>query len=202
VTLFEEEIKRGYTTEAERSRLSVELGVQRSRLLQIAELSLVGMISVSSSGVLLEANERWFEITGHPRDRVHEMAWMDAIIESSVPVMEEGWTRLTRDGLSWSSELQLKKPWHDPATGEKIDHWILAACQPEIDEDGTVKTIMGSITDITQQKRSAKDAETRAQLSEQLLLRTKEAEAMQNQRLKEAEETRRQQNNFIDMTSQ
>lgn len=61
---------------------------------------------------------------------------------------------------------------------------------------------MGSITDITLQKRSAKDAETRAKLSEQLLLRTQEAEALQNQRLKEAEETRRQQNNFIDITSQ
>lgn len=61
---------------------------------------------------------------------------------------------------------------------------------------------MGSITDISLQKRSARDAETRARLSEQLLLRTQETEALQKQRLEEAEETRRQQNNFIDITSQ
>jgi hypothetical protein len=79
---------------------------------------------------------------------------------------------------------------------------MLADCSPEFAEDGTLGTIMGSITDITLQKRSAKDAEARAQLSEQLLLRTQEAEALQKQRLKEAEETRRQQNNFIDITSQ
>jgi hypothetical protein len=96
----------------------------------------------------------------------------------------------------------MKKPWIDPTTGEEVDNWILAASQLEFGSDGSIKTIMGSITDISLQKRSAKDAETRARLSEQLLLRTQEAEALQKQRLEEAEETRRQQNNFIDITSQ
>jgi hypothetical protein len=96
----------------------------------------------------------------------------------------------------------LKKTWHDSNTGEEVDYWILNASQPEFAPNGALKAIMGSITDITLQKRSAKDAETRAKLSEQLLLRTQEAEVLQNQRLKEAEETRRQQNNFIDITSQ
>jgi len=49
---------------------------------------------------------------------------------------------------------------------------------------------MGSITDIALQKRSVRDSETRAKLSEQLLLRTQEAEVLQKQRLNEAEETR------------
>ena len=39
---------------------------------------------------------------------------------------------------------------------------------------------MGSTTDITLQKRSAHDAETRARLSEQLLLRTQEAKKNEN----------------------
>ena len=68
----------------------------------------------------------------------------------------------------------MKKPWYDPATGEEADNWLLAAAQPEF-SGGKIKTIMGSCTDITLQKRSAKDAETRAKLSEQLLLRTQEA---------------------------
>jgi PAS domain S-box-containing protein len=202
VTLFEEEIRRGETTEVERSRLSEELAVQRSRLQRIAEASPIGMFSMSSSGLILECNDRWFELTGHPKDVMYEMSWMEVLKESSIAAMEEGWHQLTKDGMSWSAELELKKPWYDPATGEKVDNWVLADCQPEFGEDGTVKTIMGSITDITLQKRSAKDAEARARLSEQLLQRTQEAEALQKQRLKEAEETRRQQNNFIDITSQ
>ncbi len=91
---------------------------------------------------------------------------------------------------------------YDPTTGEQFENWILADCSPEFGEDGTVKSVMGSITDISFQKRSSKEAEARAHLSEQLLLRTQEAEALQKQRLNEAEETRRQQNNFIDITSQ
>ena len=101
--------------------------------------------------------------------------------------------------MSWSAELELKKPWYDPAIGEEIENWVLCDW---FDEDGDVRTIMGSVTDITLQKRSAKDAEARAQLSEQLLQHTQEAEALQKQRLEEAEESRRQQNNFIDITLQ
>lgn len=202
VTLFEEEIRRGKDTEVERSRLSEELAYQRSRLQRIAEQSPVGMFSVSSSGLILEANDRFFDITGLQRDELDEMSWMEAYKESSKPVVSEGWVRLTKDGIGWSAELELLKPWIDPATGEQIENWVLADCSPEFDEGGVVKTIMGSLTDISLHKRSAKDAEARARLSEQLLLRTQEAEALQKQRLEEAEETRRQQNNFIDITSQ
>jgi PAS domain S-box-containing protein len=200
--LFEEETRRSHTTEAERSRLSEELAVQRSRLQRIAEASPVGMFSISRAGLILEANDRWFQLTGHPRDELYEMSWVELYKESSLSKLQEGWARLTKDGRSWSAELELKKDWFDPVTGEKVDNWVLADCQPEFAEDGTVRSIMGSLTDITLQKRSAKDAEARARLSEQLLQQIQETEALQKQRLKEAEETRRQQNNFIDITSQ
>ena len=61
----------------------------------------------------------------------------------------------------------------DPITGEVIETWILATGQPEIDYDGTVKSVMGSVTDIS---------------------RIKWAEGLQNRRLLDAEETRRQTN--------
>jgi PAS domain S-box-containing protein len=153
------------------------------------------MFSIEPNGLLLGANDRWFEMTGHPRDRVYEMSFMETIAESSRQAMEMGWRRLTIDGMPWSGELQMKQKWYDPATGEEHDNWMLAAAQPEYSAGGTVKIIMGSLTDITAQKRSAKDAEARARLSEELL-------NLQKERLEEAEETRRQQNNFIDMTSQ
>jgi len=109
VSLLENEIRRGLTAaEAaalERSRLSEELAVQRSRLQRMAEVSPVGMFSIDVDGVLLEANDRWFEMTGHPRDDLYAMSWMELIHESSVPVMEAGWGRLTVDELPWSAEL-------------------------------------------------------------------------------------------------
>ena len=63
---------------------------------------------------------------------------------------------------------------------EEMDYWVLATSQPELAEDGSLRSIMGSITDISHLKW---------------------AQGLQNRRLQEAEETRRQQNEFIDITS-
>jgi PAS domain-containing protein len=109
VTLFEAEIKRGISAaEAaaiERSRLSEELAVQRSRLQRMAEISPVGMCSISPDGVLIEANDRWYEMTGHPRDLSDPMSFMSLIDDKSVEAMQKGWERLIADQMPWSAEL-------------------------------------------------------------------------------------------------
>lgn len=178
VTLFEAEIRRAKEAEMERSRLSEELAVQRSRLQHIAEASPVGMFSVTDTGIILEGNDRFFDITGLRRDELTEISWEAVYTPNSMALIRENCAKLHNEGAKWSAELELLKPGKDPATGETIENWVLANCSPEFDKDGAVKSIIGSITDITLQKRSAK------------------------QRLEEAEETRRQQNNFIDITSQ
>ncbi|CZS88736.1 related to sensory transduction histidine kinase [Rhynchosporium graminicola] len=183
VMMLEAEVRRGLTAaEAaalERSRLSEELAVHKSRLQRIAEVSPVGMFSVDAAGLLLEGNDRWFEMTGHSRDKIFEMSWVETVHDDSIRILREGWKIMTVEGIPWSAELQLKKPWYDNVTGDQVDSWIIAACQPEF-WDGKLKTVMGSMTDIS---------------------RIKWAENLQARRLLEAEETRRAQNNFIDITS-
>jgi hypothetical protein len=94
VTLFEGEIKRGLNAAGavalERSRLSEELAVQRSRLQRMAEISSVGMHSMAADGTLLEANDRWFEMTGHPRDLNDPMSFMGLVDDSSIEELEKG----------------------------------------------------------------------------------------------------------------
>jgi PAS domain-containing protein len=189
-------------------------------LQRIAEISPVVMFSIDSEGVLLEANDRWFEMAGRPRNTVYAMSWIDTIMESSVAVMEKGWERLTVDGIPWSAGLvgqtlrqvifkeqhtdcanlqQLKKPWYDSATGEEVDSWMLAHISPNFRRESSEYNGIHHRHHVA--RRYAIDAEARAKLSEQLLLRTQEAEELQNKRLKEAEETRRAQHSFIDITS-
>lgn len=179
VTLFQDEIRRGTNAAevavAERIKLSEELAFQKSRLQRIAEVSPVGMFSVDSDGILLEANDRYYEITNHPRDTVAKMSWLKTIAPSSIPTMMKGWEKLTIRNQPWSGELQLIKPWYHSITGEEFDNWILASYQHEFSSDGSIKSIMGYCTDITLQKRFAKEMEDRAELSEQLLLRTNQA---------------------------
>jgi PAS domain S-box-containing protein len=180
--LFEEEIRRSRdAAEAaalQQEQLTQQLAVQTSRLRRMTELSPLGMFLISPDGVLTEANDRWYEMTGHPRDETHEMSWMDQIDEGCKKEMEEGWHRLVVDHLPFTGELQLKG--ESTFNGESIEYWVLSNAQPEFASDGSLRSIMGSITDISHLKW---------------------AQGLQDRRLQEAEETRRQQNEFIDITS-
>lgn len=184
--LFEEETRRSRdaveAAQLERARLTQQLDLQASRLRRMTELSPLGMFLISPEGVLREANDRFFEMTGHTRDSQYEMSWMDFIMPSSTRTMEDGWHRLVNEHRPWSGELQLKIRIAKPLNlhGEAIDYWCMFTAQPEIAPDGSLRSVMGSITDISHMKW---------------------AQGLQEHQLREAEETRRQQNEFIDITS-
>lgn len=184
--LFEEEVGRSKdAAEAavlESEHLSQQLTLQTNRLKRMTELSPLGMFFLDPTGVLREANDRYYEMTGHPRNTTHEMSWMEPIVDGSKKVAEEGWHIMLVEHQSWTGELQLKKLLVQPVDldGEDIDYWVLVSAQPEFAADGSVRAIMGSITEISHLKW---------------------AQGLQNRRLQEAEETRRQQNEFIDITS-
>ncbi|QSZ30259.1 hypothetical protein DSL72_004781 [Monilinia vaccinii-corymbosi] len=167
VTLFQDEVRRANNAAeiaaAERLGLYEELALQKSRLQRIAEVSPVGMFSVDSDGVLIEANDRYYEITNLSRDAASKISWMDMIAPSSIPTMVEGWEQLTIHNQPWSGELQLIKPWHDIVTGDEYENWVLASYQRELSSDGSIKSIMGYYTDITLQKRFAKEMKDRAE---------------------------------------
>lgn len=148
----------------------------------MTELSPLGMFLISPEGVLREANDRFFEMTGLPRDSQYELSWMDIIVDTSTKTMEDGWHQLANEHLAWSGELQLQTRKSKPTNlhGEAINYWVMFIAQPEIAADGSLRSIMGSITDIS---------------------KVKWAQNLQDHQLREAEETRRQQNEFIDITS-
>ncbi|KAH8682652.1 aerobic respiration control sensor protein arcB [Xylariales sp. PMI_506] len=184
--LYEEEVRRSRDA-AEAAALASEqltqqLAVQTSRLRRMAELSPLGMVLISPDGVIREANDRYYEMTGHPRDDAYAMSWLEQIEEGSVKTVEDGWNKILVDHISWTSELQLKRLGAKPVDldGEDIEYWVLVNAQPEFAPDGSIRSILGSLTDISHLKW---------------------AQGLQNRRLREAEETRRQQNEFIDITS-
>lgn len=185
--LYEDEVRRSQdmaeAAALEQEQLSQQLALQTSRLRRMTELSPLGMFLISPEGVLREANDRYFEMTGHPRGGDFPvMSWIEPIEESSRKVVEEGWNRMAVDHLSWNGELQLKRLPVQPVglDGKAIEYWVLVNAHPEFTSDGSLRSIMGSITDISHLKW---------------------VQGLQNRRLEEAEETRRQQNEFMDITS-
>lgn len=148
----------------------------------MTELSPLGMFLISPEGILREANERFFEMTGLPRESQYELSWMDFIMPNSIKTMEDGWHQLANEHQPWSGEIQLKIRAARPINphGQAIEYWVAFIAQPEITSDGFLRSVMGSITDVSNARW---------------------AQNLQEHQLREAEETRRQQNEFIDITS-
>jgi PAS domain-containing protein len=98
--------------------------------------------------------------------------------------MDREWAKLL-GGEPVSFELRLRSQFvaADVVAGEKMEGstWIIAAAYPEQAEDGTITGILGCLTDISRQKWM---------------------EGFQTRKMLEAVELKRQQENFIDMTSQ
>jgi len=186
VILFEDETRRNRdAVEAaalEKQHLTQQLDLQASRYRRMTELSPLGMFLISPEGVLREANDRFYEMTGHSRESEYEMSWMDFLTEDSARIMQEGWQKLVGEHEYWSMELQLRRYSPNPVNfeGESMECWVLLAASPELAADGSLRSILGSITEISHLKW---------------------AQGLQNRRLQEAEEIRRQQNEFIDITS-
>ena len=84
-----------------------------------------------------------------------------------------------RGPIPISVQFRFKHPWRDK-NGNTGDTWVLANSYPEKGPDGKLKSIFGSVTDISSQKF---------------------AEDLQKRRMEEAMELKRQQENFIDITS-
>ena len=190
VVLFEEEIKRGQRAAKlaalDRIELSEQLAARtqeavesENKFTRMAELAPVGMFIADRFGQMVFTNETFHKISGHLRDPSSQDMWMESIVNEDRPAIEQRWQKLIDQVEPMSAEFRFKTPWEDP-NGDKSYTWVIASAYPETDDDGKLKTVFGSITEISQQKW---------------------AQDLQKKRTEEAVELKRQQSNFIDMTS-
>jgi PAS domain-containing protein len=179
--LFEDEVRQSRNVaEAatlQREQLSQQLALQTNRLRRMTELSPLGMSLFNPNGVLLEANDRYYEMTGQPRDADLPFAWLDFIAEGSKPVAMRLWDRVKTEMKPVQEELQISNPSIKPQDlhGEPIDYWVLASAMPEVGMNGQLLSIMGSLADISHMKW---------------------AQGLQERRLREAQAARKAANSF------
>ncbi|KAK3329062.1 hypothetical protein B0H66DRAFT_12272 [Apodospora peruviana] len=190
VVLFEEEIKRGQRAARlaalDRQRLSMQLHLRTQeaveseyRFTRMAEFGPVGLFIADGSGHINYCNEMWWKISGHERTASTLDAWMQSIRDEDRQGVEGVWCRLVDEKVAVTHEFRFKG-FRKITEGHTVDTWALMSAYPEKDELGELKSIFGCITDISQQKW---------------------AEDFQKQRRDEAVELKRQQENFIDITS-
>lgn len=189
VVLFEEEIRRGQRAARlaalDRQELSMQLLLRTQeaneseyRFTRMAEYAPVGMFIADCHGRITYCNDMWWQISRHSRFDETELAWMNSVKDEDRPPLEEAWRKLLRDRVTISVEFRFN---HSQQSGvNTIDTWVLMSAFPEKNADGVLKSIFGCITDISSQKW---------------------AEKVQSERREEAVELKRQQENFIDITS-
>ncbi|KAK8072393.1 Sensor histidine kinase AruS, partial [Apiospora saccharicola] len=190
VVLFEEEIKRGQRAARlaalDRQELTQQLHLRTQeveeselRFTRMAEFAPVGMFIANHEGLINYCNEMWWEVSQHqPRSEYNVNTWMDSVNDDDRSALEQVWKRMLDDKMAITHEFRFKRL-RDHSSGA-INNWVLMSAYPERHRDGSIKGIFGCITDISQQKL---------------------AEQIQYQRREEAVELKRQQENFIDITS-
>lgn len=126
---------------------------------------------------------------------------MGIIMEDDRPYVEQEWYNLSELRLKRTFEVRLTHKWLHKESGTWKYKWILASCGHDENEDGSLKSVMGSITDISLLKQAQEDALERATLSEKLAQSQKDANEIQVRSRIEAEEARKSMEKFMDITS-
>ncbi|KAF1813699.1 hypothetical protein P152DRAFT_289178 [Eremomyces bilateralis CBS 781.70] len=198
VVLFEEEIRRGKKAAKIAALDHIELSQQlaartqeardiETRFTRMAEFSPVGLFIANSNGNVVYCNDAWFEITKVPKEEDCFDKWMDSVKEEDQERIRGLWKQLVENKTAVTAEFRFKAPWQDQKGNTTDGTWVLFSAYPErYAADcvgypaGSLKSIFGVITNISQQKW---------------------AEDFQKRKMEEAVELKRQQENFIDVTS-
>lgn len=156
---------------------------------RMANSSPIGMYVLNPEGIPLYVNDAYKKLVpalpdGSAVSFDKPSDWTNFIHPDDVCRFWASWEKVTVQKMPDVCEYRILKEWQsiDKATGEHLsgETWLLATSFPEVEPDGRVSVIMGWITDISKQKA---------------------AERLLSQRLEDALETKRQSENFIDMTS-
>lgn len=152
----------------------------------MAELATVGMYDMALDGRLIGANNVFYEMCGLDRVDLSQISVKPfdvCVVDEDLPALKKTLVRLVQEGKSQTAEIRLKTQWTETdTTGDQIiaPRWVLATFMPVKNSEGIIQTFTGCLSDVSLQKWQLEK---------------------ERQRKDEAIESKRQQENFIDMTS-
>jgi signal transduction histidine kinase/CheY-like chemotaxis protein/PAS domain-containing protein len=167
-------------TLAREARLQKEIEESTRLRRYMAENASVGMQYIAPDGRTLWANEEYYRLTDHPREREqqYKLSFIDVFIEEDKPKALDTWRRLQEGETKVSTELRAQKI-YTPPSGDPEPVTLLAHSF-RVEENGELKSFMAFTTDISAFKW---------------------AQASEARKAAQAEEAKRQQEEFIDFVS-
>ncbi|KAH8885675.1 putative histidine kinase group protein [Thozetella sp. PMI_491] len=159
---------------------------QAENLKRMAEAATVGMYDMDLHGRLLEANNVFFEMCGLKKVDLAATVvkpWETCLYEEDIPMIADHLQKMMHRGEMQTVEVRLKTKWQaDDGAGHTVEapRWVQATLMPVRSSEGVIQSFTGCLSDVSLQ---------RWQLERE------------KKRKDEAIESKRQQENFIDMTS-
>lgn len=140
---------------------------------RLAEVNPAGIFFISPSGEVLWANDAWYSITDHPRTS-SQMSFMDCLSEEHLPLMQTKWHELLVAKKTVGFDMTLRKRWYHEPTKTWKPVWIHADAAPELNSDGSLRSVMGCVRDISATRQAQEDQVEYTKVSAQLAYKTQQ----------------------------
>ncbi|GAB7357491.1 hypothetical protein MBLNU459_g0026t2 [Dothideomycetes sp. NU459] len=151
--------------------------VSEQRFYRFTQSAPVAIYIANDRMELTYANDNWFDMTEHPRTAYEKVDWAGVVFEEDRETVTNAWADIFR-GLQVNVQFRLNALWKG-GDGPAARTWVMATALPEM-EHGKLKQVIGTMTDISHLKF---------------------AESMQQLRIDQAVEAKRQTEAFIDTVS-
>lgn len=165
---------------------AVRRAQQAENLKRMAEYATVGLYDMDLDGRLLRANTVFFEMCGLQKVDPAEVdirAWHICVRKDDIPLITDKLEKMVREDKVQTVEFRLNTTWTaDDGSGHTVvlPRWVQATLMPVRTAEGVIQSFTGCLSDVSLQKW---------QLD------------WEKARKEEAIESKRQHENFIDMTS-
>ena len=137
-------IANDYTIE---KRVTDELHASEVMFHTLTEQSPVGIFKTDPNGFTTYVNPKWCQLSGLTREQALGNEWLNAVHPDDRELLHRNWKNdIQKDQISLA-QYRFLKP-------DKSETWVLGEAIPEITAEGKILGYIGTITDITEQKKA------------------------------------------------
>lgn len=143
-------------------RVTSMLNESEVRYQTLATISPVGIFRTDAQGITTYVNPRWSEISGIPFEQALGYGWLEAVHPEDREWLRQGWQESTRLRKDSSSDYRFIRP-------DGTVAWVIGQAAPEVNAEGSLVGYIGTITDITDRKRTELDLQIERDFSDAIL---------------------------------
>lgn len=131
----------------DRKRAMEALSASEHLFHTLAQVSPVGIFKTNPDGYTTYVNSTWLQLSGLTIDKALGYGWLDAVHHDDREKLSKGWQESTRDQKASYSEYRFLH-----ADGTIV--WVMGQAIPETNFENQIIGYIGTITDITERKRT------------------------------------------------